>query len=89
MADKKKDGSEPQSYGSNKDWLTGKTGETVDETPAKSSRTDEEFYESRHNSGSAHESPGSKRSPVDAAQEQNPSPDSPPTNEQDIPRKPA
>lgn len=89
MADKKRDDNEPQSYGSNKDWLTGNTGETVDDTPAKGSRTDEEFYQSRHNSGSVHESPGSKRSPVDVAQEQNPSPDSPPKNQPDIPRKPA
>lgn len=41
-------GREPQSYGSESDWLTGKTGQTVDETPGRESRHDEEFYESRH-----------------------------------------
>ena len=40
-------GREPQSYGSESDWLTGKTGQTVDDTPGRVSRHDEEFYESR------------------------------------------
>lgn len=40
-------GREPQSYGSESDWLTGKTGSTVQGTPQRTSRHDEEFYESR------------------------------------------
>lgn len=40
-------GREPQSYGSESDWLTGRTGQTVDETPERVSRHDEDFYESR------------------------------------------
>lgn len=43
-------GSEPQSYGSNRDWLEGTTGQTVDRTPEKSSRHDEEFYRDRRDS---------------------------------------
>jgi hypothetical protein len=39
---------EPQSYGSGADWVTGKTGQTVEDTPHKSDRHDEAFYESRH-----------------------------------------
>lgn len=41
-------GREPQSYGSNREWVSGKTGQTVDDTPEKISRVDEPFYESRH-----------------------------------------
>ena len=41
-------GREPQSYGSESDWLTGKTGQTVDDTPGRAARHDEEFYENRH-----------------------------------------
>jgi hypothetical protein len=43
-----KKGAEPQSYGSNGDWLSGKTGQTVEETPQRTDRHDERFYESRH-----------------------------------------
>lgn len=41
-------GKEPQSYGSNREWVSWKTSQTVDDTPAKISRADEPFYESRH-----------------------------------------
>jgi hypothetical protein len=39
---------EPQSYGSGPDWVTGRTGQTVEDTPHRTSRHDEEFYEDRH-----------------------------------------
>ena len=51
MADETKKGDrgrEPQSYGSEKDWLTGNTGGSVDRTQSKSDRHDEAFYEPRH-----------------------------------------
>jgi len=41
-------GKEPQSYGSNKEWVSGKTSQTVDDSPSTISRVDEPFYESRH-----------------------------------------
>lgn len=41
-------GREPQSYGSESDWLSGHTDQTVDSTPERSSRHDESFYENRH-----------------------------------------
>lgn len=41
-------GREPQSYGSESDWLTGKTGQTVENTPERTSRHDEDFYDSRN-----------------------------------------
>ena len=45
---------EPQSYGGNEEWLTGKTGQTV--TDDSTSRADEGFYQSRHGADSASES---------------------------------
>ncbi|MFN2442331.1 MAG: hypothetical protein ABR517_06565 [Thermoanaerobaculia bacterium] len=42
---------EPQSYGSNEDWLEGTTDQTVENTPARTSRHDEEHYENRHDRG--------------------------------------
>ena len=46
-----KGGKEPQSYGSDKGWLEGKTGQTVENTPGRTSRHDEEHYEDRHDRG--------------------------------------
>jgi hypothetical protein len=46
-----KGGKEPQSYGSDKGWLEGKTGQTVENTPSRTSRHDEEHYEDRHDPG--------------------------------------
>ena len=51
MSDEKKDAGrarEPQSYGSEKDWLEGKTDQTVENTPSRTSRHDESFYDNRH-----------------------------------------
>lgn len=86
MANNEKDSAEPQSYGSEKDWLTGKTGQTVDNTPEKTSRTDEEFYRSRHHSGSPYESPEAPPIPADESEGRNVSSGK---GETDIPRKPA
>jgi hypothetical protein len=36
---------EPQSYGSQKDWLEGTTAQTVEGTPHRVSRHDEAFYD--------------------------------------------
>lgn len=41
-------GNEPQSYGSSAEWLTGRTGQTVEGTPQRATRHDEAFYEDRH-----------------------------------------
>ena len=51
MSDEKKGtgrAREPQSYGSEKDWLEGKTDQTVENTPSRTSRHDESFYDNRH-----------------------------------------
>lgn len=48
MADESTKRSEPQSYGSEQGWLEGRTGQTVEDTPSRASRHDEDQYESRH-----------------------------------------
>lgn len=64
-----KDTREPQSYGSAKDWVTGKTGQQVndqDGTPAPEHR---EFYDGRHEGkpNAADESQGGKVSEIQLA----------------------
>lgn len=54
---------EPQSYGSEADWLSGKTGETVQNTPNRVSRHDEEFYEDRHQSKESEAPDGGMQTP--------------------------
>ena len=44
----KPSGKEPQSYGSNGDWVSGKTSQSVERTQERVDRHDERFYESRH-----------------------------------------
>lgn len=41
---------EPQSYGSERDWVTGRTDQTVSETQPAGPMPDVPFYESRHDS---------------------------------------
>lgn len=54
MDEKKPTGrNEPQSYGSGEDWVEGDTGQTVEQTPSRTSRHDEPFYESRHSADEA------------------------------------
>ncbi len=74
MADEKHSsgGKEPQSYGSEKDWVTGKTGQTVDRTPQKSDRHDEKFYESRHESDRSPAPTGGQMSPQRAGDDHDP-----------------
>lgn len=43
---------EPQSYGSQKDWLEGTTAQTVEGTPHRVSRHDEPFYDQSLEAGS-------------------------------------
>ena len=82
MSEEKK-GNEPQSYGSEKDWLTGNTGQTVDGTPEKVEREDEHFYHSHREDAVDRPKPAG-RSPVAEAEENDPSPEG---GGEDIPRK--
>lgn len=52
---------EPQSYGSQSDWLTGKTGEKL--TPQGTREEHPDFYESRHDTETNAEDQGGQLSP--------------------------
>jgi hypothetical protein len=62
---------EPQSYGSQKDWVTGHTGENVNHPKATPPADD--FYESRHDSDGSAPEQGGKVSPVQEAESAQPS----------------
>ena len=59
---------EPQSYGSQSDWVTGNTGGQVNDQKAVPSPQHEDFYDERRESESTHEDQGGKVSPVQAAE---------------------
>lgn len=64
-----KEGREPQSYGSEKDWVTGKTGETVNDPKATPAPEHEAFYDERRESETTndHQYQGGRTSPVQLA----------------------
>jgi hypothetical protein len=59
---------EPQSYGSQGDWVTGDVGEQVNRQKGKPSSQQADFYESRHD----HDEQPSTVSPVQAAENEAP-----------------
>lgn len=58
---------EPQSYGSQKDWVVGNTGGKVNDPKAAPPATHEAFYDERRDSESSGEHQGGQVSPVQAA----------------------
>jgi hypothetical protein len=61
-----KSGNEPQSYGSDAEWVTGKTGQQVNNPKAAPPNSQHgDFYESRHDSGESGPEQGGKLSGVD------------------------
>lgn len=57
----------PQSYGSESDWVSGRTGQQVNDPKAAPPNSQHgDFYESRHDSGQSGEHQGGKVSGVDA-----------------------
>ncbi len=83
MDDDKKRGKEPQSYGSDQSWLTGKTGQKVNEDPEKAKKRDEHFYHSHRDEQRSRPDPAGP-SPVEKAEETDPNPE---PEGADIPRK--
>ena len=80
------DKKEPQSYGSNADWVTGKTGEQVNDQAGAPAPEHAEFYDERRESEENVGFQGGKISPVQLAEtvqpQETPSihPDSEPPN---------
>src|SRR4051812_4850840 len=58
---------EPQSYGSQGEWLTGKTGETVNRTKGHPTTQHGDFYESRRDSDETKGDQGGKVSDAQLA----------------------
>ncbi|MHB0969547.1 MAG: hypothetical protein ACYC7A_12220 [Thermoanaerobaculia bacterium] len=61
---------EPQSYGSEKDWQTGRTDQSLDETLPENS--DPAFYEPRHHRNDSPGDTGGTRSPLRAGDDSDP-----------------
>lgn len=59
---------EPQSYGSDRDWLEGTTGQTVEGTPHRTARHDEAFYENSLDAADAAASEAPARQTYDLPQ---------------------
>lgn len=61
---------EPQSYGSEKDWQTGRTDQSLEDTQEKP--RDEAFYEPRHQRDDSPGDTGGTRSPLRAGDDSDP-----------------
>lgn len=63
-----RDTKEPQSYGSQEDWVTGKTGEQVNDQKSAPAPEHREFYDERRESETSDEHQGGSTSPVQLAE---------------------
>lgn len=59
---------EPQSYGSNADWVTGKTDQTVNPQKSEPAPEHRQFYDERRESEESHGDQGGNLSPVQLAE---------------------
>lgn len=59
---------EPQSYGSNTDWVTGHTGQQVNDPKSAPAPEHREFYDDRRESETSADHQGGKTSPVQRAE---------------------
>lgn len=67
MADSKSR-NEPQSYGSQAEWVKGNVGETVNRQKGTAGSPQSDFYESRHDSDESPGAQGGKVSPVQTSE---------------------
>ena len=63
-----KDTKEPQSYGSEKDWVTGRTGQEVNDQDAAPAPEHREFYDERREAEESRGVQGGLTSPVQLAE---------------------
>jgi len=63
-----KDTKEPQSYGSDRDWVTGKTGQEVNDQASAPPPEHAAFYDERRESESSGSAQGGLTSPVQLAE---------------------
>lgn len=67
-----KDAREPQSYGSDADWVTGKTGEQVNEQASSPPPEHRDFYDDRRESETSGPTQGGMTSDFQLAESQQP-----------------
>jgi hypothetical protein len=67
-----RDEREPQSYGSGSDWLTGKTGQNVNDPKAVPTAEHREFYDERRESESSDENQGGRTSDLQLGESHEP-----------------
>ncbi len=67
-----KDQKEPQSYGSGKDWVAGRTGQQVNDPKSAPTREHEEFYDERRESETTDSDQGGRTSEVQLAETADP-----------------
>ncbi|HEX2834874.1 MAG TPA: hypothetical protein VHW00_17810 [Thermoanaerobaculia bacterium] len=63
---------EPQSYGSNEEWVTGRTDQNVNDPKATPSPEHRPFYDDRRESETSHSHQGGKTSDVQLAENAQP-----------------
>ncbi|HEY0371860.1 MAG TPA: hypothetical protein VGD79_07645 [Thermoanaerobaculia bacterium] len=76
-----RDTKEPQSYGSGSDWVTGRTGQEVNDQKSAPPPEHREFYDERRESETTHEHQGGHTSDVQRAESAEPAGN--PTGEHD------
>jgi hypothetical protein len=64
---------EPQSYGSGSDWVTGKTGQQVNDQKSEPAPEHQEFYDERRESETSSSAQGGHTSDVQLAENAQPS----------------
>ena len=65
-----RDTKEPQSYGSNTDWVTGKTGQSVHDQKSEPPAEHRDFYDERRESETTTDYQGGRTSDVQLADQQ-------------------
>lgn len=69
-----KESKEPQSYGSGRDWVTGRTGEHVNDPKAEPPPEHRDFYDDRRESESSTAAQGGIASEIHTADDADPNP---------------
>ena len=72
MPNDTKDTKEPQSYGSGADWVTGRTGQQVNDPKSEPAPEHREFYDDRRESETSEPDQGGRTSEVQLAESDQP-----------------
>lgn len=81
-----KDMKEPQSYGSEKDWVTGNTGENVNNPKSRPTAEHEEFYEDAREEETSSSYQGGRTSPIQLAESAQPAGDAQAAEDSALPK---